>query len=139
MNNTTHNNYARLSSKLATFIAVLTSFFFVACSEKKPELKVVKTNSVVSETVPANFFITDISDSGVVWVGRDRNRNVATNSTDGHLFHLEGKAVVGDPIVLVWYHEEQLLENGEVRKVLTKVGVKSVRGQEHEKKFSPTQ
>lgn len=118
---------------------------FSACTESQksePEkpLKVLKSINGTTEKKVENLVIKVITPQGEVVFGKpqDSPRDCieAVRSYHVPVFKLDGKASVGDQAIIVRYFEDQLLENGVVRRVVTKTVVRSVRNKEIEKYFS---
>lgn len=138
MNQSTNINYARLSSKFATFFAVVLAVILVGCRESTPPAKVVEVKPFTRETNGA-LKIVAIEDNGVVYLGKYPGFHAgAICWIDNHVFRLVGRAQVGDQAILVWNYEDQLFDNGKVKRVLKSVGVKSANHRVYEEYFTPT-
>ncbi|MEI6490549.1 MAG: hypothetical protein WCO16_02175 [bacterium] len=127
MNTNMHNNYARLSSKLATFIAVLTSFFFVACSEKPAKVVKEISKGFYYMSPPDFYVIKNIRKDGTVDVGYEWERLGGDELVGypGIKLKLEGPAMVGNRFRYRTYFKEVYYESGEVRNVIEKITVES--------------
>lgn len=136
-------------SVLAKLTAIITLIFFsVACKPESPEpqvsptseTKVVKSISRKVERFYIHSVIRAIATDGKVAIGLPRTSlEYCLRGRNGHTFFLEGKAQVGDRAVAVFYLEDQVLENGEVRTVIKAVRIRSVNNQDLEKYFSDSQ
>lgn len=141
MNKNTYKNHARVASKLATFIAILTSFFFVGCSEK-PAKVVKEISKGFYYLKPSELYtITEIRKDGTVEIGYSwsyRHRRTELGSYPGFKLKLEGPATVGDNFRYRIYFKEVLLEGGEVKKVVEKITVESNKQKEYEAEMLKT-
>jgi len=136
-------------SVLAKLTAIITLIFsVVACKPEGsgpqtppiPETKVVKSISRKVESFYTHSVIRVIAADGKVAIGLPRTSlEHCLRGRNGHTFFLEGKAQLGDRAVAVFYLEDQVLENGEVRTVIKAVRIRSVNNQDLEKHFSDTQ
>lgn len=136
-------------SVLAKLTAIFTLIFsIVACkpespepqSSPAPEAKVVKSISRKVESVYAHSVIRHIAADGKVAIGLPIDSiDNCLRGRNGHTFFLEGKAQVGDGAVAVFYLEDQVLENGEVRTVIKAMRIRSVNNKNLEKHFSDSQ
>jgi hypothetical protein len=146
MNQNCNNIYARLSSKLATFIALSLLVLLVGCGKtsapKAPEstAKVVQTidRIVLKEPKDPNVVIRRISANGDIEIGNRGSTVMIHNflGLENKPFKLEEKGSVGDRFEYVFHIEDQLLENGKVQSVVKSIGVRSKNQQKYEEYFS---
>ena len=140
MNHIINNNYARLSSKLATFFAIILTLIFAGC--EKPEKVVKEINRGFYYMKSTEFYvITEIRRDGTVEVGYTWSyisRGDELCAYPGFKLKLEGPAKAGDSFRYRIYFKEVLMESGEVRKVIEKITVESDKQKEYDMQMSET-
>lgn len=135
-----------LRSLICALITILT---LVSCDGPKPAAaspapEVLQKMEREKKGASGTFFIKKIHPDGTVAVGRKGEMASLSKFPAGELgkylpLVLVGKAQVGDPVEITFVIEDQALENGAVKSILTKVKVVSLNNnllQEHFKEKS---
>ena len=127
---------------LAKCTAVATLMFgLVACKPEVPAkpVKVLQSTEGSCEKELKGIVIRSIKPDGTVLIGSPGSTihdcEIVALSLK-RVYALEGKAMVGDPAILIIHYEDQILENGQVKRVVTKWGVRSRYNKELERHFS---
>lgn len=136
-----NTNIAKGTLQALTKFATIAIFaaLTVSCEKPAPAPKVLQKIEGSFERM-SSLVIRHIDKDGFVLLGKTNMNVWECQSAAGQLrfpkYRLEGKAFINDPVILTCYFENQLLENGEIRSVVNRWTVTSLRNPEYEKKFS---
>lgn len=142
--NSTHNSRVTLTQACSFFCAIAMSFFAVSCGKKMTPVtledqgsKVVNSDLQWNERALKGLKIHSILSNGQVLLTGDAwhglplwgdDLKLMTGSKGDVILLLEGKASVGDSVILTTYIERQELASGEIRVVRRNhYGIKSIR------------
>ena len=135
-------NQNNTKGKLRTLIksaTIMTTMLFAACSSSdKPEEKVLQSIEGTIEK-ESGLIIRHIDAEGRVLLGTSKMTKEDCSQAwfrfKKPIYQLEGKASINDPAIIVYHYEDQVLESGRVRRVVTKWGVRSKFNKEIEDHF----
>ncbi len=123
---------------MLALIATVVALFAVSCKEA-PAPKILKKIEGTRE-IGSKLVIRHISQEGAVLLGTmtmsPRDCAFCSNSLKKPIYWLEGMGEVNDPVMLIAHYEDQVLEGGQVRQVVTKWGVRSKNKKKFESHFS---
>ena len=125
--------------KMVTFTLILTSLIFLSGCGEQSKNNVVSRKTGHILRMDTGLVIKYISPKGVVSLGKSGSKASVDRTYLNRLprpFVLQGKAKIGDPVILAYAYEDLLLETGEVRRQFTAIKVLSKNDEHWETYFT---